>query len=177
MTIQKYKSLSAISLLVLVLTPVFIAVYFLAQQTIIRNEMKEKLEEEALLTFKIVEKSVSWIEKGKELLVDGKLFDVKSFKNTGGYLEVTGLFDEMELSLQHRLIFQQNPAKDNKQKQEFIYQLLIQQQAEKTKLPSWEISLFKNVFVYNPTLPDIMLRDPYLLLIPKPPDTIVQTKV
>jgi len=90
---------------------------------------------------------------------------------------VTGLFDEMELSLQHRLIFQQNPAKDNKQKQEFIYQLLIQQQAEKTKLPSWEISLFKNVFVYNPTLPDIMLRDPYLLLIPKPPDTIVQTKV
>jgi hypothetical protein len=83
MTTQKNKSFFAISLLVLVLTPVYIAVYFLAQQTIIRIEMKEKLEEEVLQTFKIVEKKVSWIERGKELLVDGKLFDVKSYKNTG----------------------------------------------------------------------------------------------
>lgn len=135
--------------------------------------MKEQLEQQSLQTIRIPEKNVSWIQKGKELIVDGKLFDVKSYKNNGVYVEVTGLYDEMELSLQHRLIFSQNPEKNARQKQEFIYQILILQQAEKTKLPSWEISLFNNAFTFNPRFPDIMLRDPHLLLLSKPPDTIV----
>jgi hypothetical protein len=172
MTIQKNKFLFVPSLLALVMIPVFIAVFFLVQQNVIRHEMKEKLEQEALQTLRFPEKNLSWIEKGKEMIVDGKLFDVKTFKNTDGFIEVTGLFDEMELSLQHKLIYLHNPVKDGKQKQEFIYQILIQQQAEKTKLPSWEISMFKYVFTYNPAFPDIMLREPYLLLLTKPPDRI-----
>jgi len=42
---QKNKLLSVISLLALVMIPVFIAVFFLAQQSFIRYEMKEKLEQ------------------------------------------------------------------------------------------------------------------------------------
>lgn len=173
MTLQKNKFLSLISLLTLVMLPVFIAVFFLAQQTVIRHEMKEQLEQQSLQTIRIAEKNITWIEKGKELIVDGKLFDVKSSKYTGDYVEVTGLFDEMELSLQHQLIFSQNPEKNGKQKQEFIYQILILQQAEKTKLSSWEISLFKNEFTFTLSFPDIMLRDPHLLLLSKPPQAIV----
>ncbi len=172
MTLYKNKLLSVITLLSLVMIPAFIAVFFLAQQVIIRHEMKEQLEQQSLQTIKIVEKNITWIEKGKELIVDGKLFDVKSFKHTGEYIEATGLFDEMELSLQHKLIYLQNPLKDNKQKQEFIYQILIQQLAEKTRLPSADLFSISIDFTYNPTLPDIKLRDPYLLLLAKPPDNI-----
>lgn len=170
MTFQKNNFLSVSSLLILVMTPVVIAVLFLVQQTVIRHEMKEKLEEEALQTVRIVEKNVTWVEKGKELLVDGKLFDVKSFKHSGGYVEVTGLFDEMEINLQHTLIYLQNPLKDNKQKQEFIYQILIQQQAVKTTLPSAAFFPIDIEGVFNAKLPDITLRSPYLLLLAKPPD-------
>lgn len=172
MTFKKNKPLAVISLLALVMIPLYIAVFFLVQQTIIRHQMMEKLEEEALQTFSVPEKNVTWIEEGKELIVDGKLFDVKFFKTTDGYLEVTGLFDEMELKLQHNLVYLQNPIKDNKQKQEFIYQVLIQQQAENNKLPSSEFFSIDIEFIYIPTLPDISLRDPYLLLLAKPPDNI-----
>jgi uncharacterized membrane protein len=172
MTFQKNNFLSVSSFLALVMTPVLIAVLFLVQQSVIRHEMKEKLEEDALQTLRIVEKNITWIEKGKELLVDGKLFDVKFFKNTGGFVEVTGLFDEMELALQHTLIYLQNPLKDNKQKQEFIYQILIQQLAEKTTLPSADFSSIDIECTYNPALPDIGLRAPYLLLLANPPDNI-----
>lgn len=169
---QKNKLLSVISLLALVMIPVFIAVFFLAQQSFIRYEMKEKLEQEALQTFTVLEKNVTWIEKGKELIVDGRLFDVKSFKTKGEYVEVTGLFDEMESALQHKLIFLQNPLNENKQKQEFIYQILIQQQAENHKLPSPEFFSIDIDFTFIASLPDIRLRDPYLLLLAKPPDNI-----
>ena len=169
---QKNKLLSVISLLALVMIPVFIAVFFLAQQSFIRYEMKEKLEQEALQTFTVLEKNVTWIEKGKELIVDGRLFDVKSLKTKGEYVEVTGLFDEMESALQHKLIFLQNPLKENKQKQEFIYQILIQQLAEKNTLPYADFSSIETECAYNPTLPDIGLRAPYLLLPANPPDNI-----
>jgi hypothetical protein len=173
MTIRKNKFLSLITLLTLVMLPVFIAAFFLVQLTMIRHEMKEQLELQSLQTIRIAEKNISWVEKGKELVINGKLFDVKSLKKTGDYLEVTGLFDELELKLQHQLIFFQNPEKNHKQKQEFIYQILVQQKAEKIELSSWESTFFINELIFNPSLPDIMLRAPHLLLLSKPPEAII----
>ncbi len=173
MTIKKNKLLSLITLLILVMMPAFISSYYLVQQIMIRHEMKEQLEVKSLQTFRIADQNISWVKKGKELIIEGKFFDVKYFKIIGDSAEVTGLFDEMESSLQHQLIFLHNPEKNGKQKQEFIYRILMQQQAEKTQLLPWEISFINTEFIFNPCLPDIMLRDPHLLFLPKPPDQIV----
>ena len=39
---------------------------------------------------------IIWVEKGEEILIEGKLFDVKSFIINGDEIKLTGIFDITE---------------------------------------------------------------------------------
>ena len=72
--------------------------------------MEEKLESEYLETVSIPINEIEWFEKGKELLLHGKLFDVKSSTEQGSEIIFTGLYDEKETRIREkiRLVQQQN---------------------------------------------------------------------
>ncbi len=69
----------------------------------IRHEMKEKLEQQLLQTVTLSENEVQWVKPGKEILVEGKMFDVKSFSSEKGQYRFTGLFDHEETALVNHL--------------------------------------------------------------------------
>jgi hypothetical protein len=64
-----------------------------------RHEAKERMEREAMVTVTIPAGDLHWHKRGKELVIDGKLFDVKTLRQTGGQIILTGLFDEAETAI------------------------------------------------------------------------------
>ena len=56
--------------------------------------MLEKLEEAHVQIVHIHAKDLIWIKKNKEILVHGKMFDVKQLTLENNVYSITGLFDE-----------------------------------------------------------------------------------
>jgi len=83
--------------------PFTLSVYFLVQQEMIHFNIHKAFEEQSLQTMRIIKADAEWINEGKELLINGKLFDVKYIREAGNYIEVTGLFDGKEDELNHQL--------------------------------------------------------------------------
>ena len=94
----------AVVFIIVAFTPLLLPVYFLVQQKVIQFNVHEALEEGTLQTITIHRSDITWTRQEKELLLNGKLFDVKNFTCSGDYLTVTGIFDgkEDELNLQLR---------------------------------------------------------------------------
>ena len=90
-------------LLCVVLVPTLYLAFSLTQQRWIKWEMQEKLEKSQLTTLTLSTHSIQWAKKGKEMLIDGKLFDVKSIAVVNGLATIKGLFDEEETSLSKRI--------------------------------------------------------------------------
>ncbi len=90
--------------------------------------MKEELESKMLHSITLNSNAIHWVKKGKEIVVDGRYFDVKSIVYTiNGTAIVTGLFDEEETALVQEL--QKNQKKNNsqgtKQLAQFFQLLLV----------------------------------------------------
>ena len=93
------KKITAFGLLLLVAIPLFFSVGILVKQKIIQYQRSERLETELLQTITISSEKINWVKPGKEILVDGKLFDVKSFKTEEKKILLTGFFDSEEDNL------------------------------------------------------------------------------
>lgn len=90
------KRLAAFGLLLLVALPLFFTVNLLVKQKVIQSHREQRFDTELLQTVVIDAQKISWIEEEKELLIDGKLFDVKSFERTGANIVLRGFFDHKE---------------------------------------------------------------------------------
>lgn len=108
MNLRKPISVLALSLVLILPSLVFFA--YRVQQWQVRHEMEEKLESAYLETVSIPINEIDWFEEGKELLVNGKLFDVKSSTKIGSQIIFTGLYDEKETKIREKikLVQQQN---------------------------------------------------------------------
>jgi hypothetical protein len=93
------KRISAFFLLLTSCMPFLFTLFFLVKQQIIRHEMKEKLEKEISHTIVVPKNEVVWVRYQKEISIDAKLFDVKSFSEENGLCFFVGLFDAEESSL------------------------------------------------------------------------------
>lgn len=61
--------------------------------------MKEKMEKQLLHTIALKNENIVWVKANKEIVVDGKMFDVKFYTTTNGVTTFTGLYDEEETRL------------------------------------------------------------------------------
>jgi hypothetical protein len=62
--------------------------------------MKERLEESiAFHTISLANHEITWVKKGKEIWVQGKMFDIKTMHSYHGITTFTGLFDHEETVL------------------------------------------------------------------------------
>ena len=90
------KKIFALALLFAVVAPLLFFAGYLVKQSLIQNEMEEQLETKALQTITTDLTGVQWLKKNKEVIIEGKLFDVKSYTITGNKIILTGLFDKDE---------------------------------------------------------------------------------
>ncbi len=101
---SRYKQIIVtVVLLVITSIPCLLFVYYQSAQWYIRHEMEEKLENEQLQTIAIPVSDVKWYKENKEIIVGGKLFDVKSVEYRDGIARFTGLYDDQETNIKTQL--------------------------------------------------------------------------
>jgi len=61
--------------------------------------MKERMEKQLLQTITLPNSEIQWVKKGKEIRVQGKMFDIKSIEYKKGATIFHGLYDEEETLL------------------------------------------------------------------------------
>jgi hypothetical protein len=98
------KKISASLFILLGFTPLLFIIYTSIKQQEIRQNMKRQLEIKMLHTITLAKKEVHWLKEGKELIINGRMFDVKSFQPAGdGKISFTGLYDDDETSLVNKV--------------------------------------------------------------------------
>ena len=90
-------------MLLLTAAPLFAIFLIQQQQKKIQYEMKDRLEEQWLLTVSVFQEDVHWIKPGKEIWLKGRMFDIKSSNIKNGTYTFTGLYDEDETMLVKQL--------------------------------------------------------------------------
>lgn len=83
--------------------------------------MKEKLEQKLVHNISVAEAKVVWVKYKKEIQVDGKMFDIKSFREENGQYHFTGLFDDDETALNN--YFEKNTEKKNERSNRLLASL------------------------------------------------------
>jgi hypothetical protein len=87
------KIITAFVLLLILAVPLFFSVLVMVEQQVTQYERNERFSEEVLQTITASSVAVYWLEPGKEILINGKLFDVKSFVIKDNSISLTGFFD------------------------------------------------------------------------------------
>jgi hypothetical protein len=98
------KQIAAFVLLLLVAMPMVLLSGLLIKKKIVHYQREERFETEHLQTVIIFAQNPSWVKLEKEILIDGKLFDVKSIKKIGSNLLLTGFFDHKEDKLKKGIV-------------------------------------------------------------------------
>src|SRR5687767_10293251 len=87
----------------------------------IKKRMEASLETEALTRIRIPATDVVWYEEGREIMVQGKMFDIKTYSISNGIFTAEGIFDEEETEVVNRL----NGHWSEKQQTHVVIQLLL----------------------------------------------------
>ncbi len=102
-------------LLVLAAMPLVYILFARVHQQSIRYKMKEQLEAQILQTVVIPGNEIVWVKDGKEIWVNGRMFDIRSTHLQNGLYVFRGLYDNDETSLLKQLQKdQQNSTSENK---------------------------------------------------------------
>ncbi len=138
------KKILASLLLLLLATPLFFFIGYLVKREIVYHEMMEKLESASLHTITLDLAEVNWIKANKEVMIEGKLFDVKNSEIIDNKIKLTGLFDYEETKLEKDFTdtFHTNQNRStpfNPSKLKFIFNLYF-----KEALSSISLSIFQN---------------------------------
>jgi len=93
---RRRKNITALGLLLLLAIPLIFSVTVVVRQKVLQYQRRARFETEILITIKISPEKLYWIKHEKEILVDGKMFDVKSYHKEGDQISLTGFFDHKE---------------------------------------------------------------------------------
>ncbi len=61
--------------------------------------MKHRMEEQLLQSIILADNEIHWVKEGKEIWVQGKMFDIKSTEHKKGMTIFHGLYDDDETAL------------------------------------------------------------------------------
>jgi hypothetical protein len=93
------KKIISVLFIVLGLTPLLFTLAFTIKQQSIRHRMKERMEIQALHSITLADNEIRWAKEGKEIWVNGKMFDIKRSDHKNGLTTFYGLYDEDETLL------------------------------------------------------------------------------
>lgn len=131
--------------------------------------MKEELEKQSLCSVTVHESKIVWMKPGKEILVNGKMFDIKSSETSKGYTTFTGLYDEEE-TLLNRLLDETWKRKSTDQNNNIITHLFHLLKGFFNEKNSLENNLLAETNSYR-ELPATKLTSSFIPLITPPPQS------
>lgn len=91
-----YKNIIAFGLTLLLSIPILFSVVNLIKQKVLQSARNERFGTETLQSITIAKENLHWLKKGKEVIIDGKYFDVKSYTTDGDKIMLTGFYDNPE---------------------------------------------------------------------------------
>ena len=107
------KPVSIVLIVGMMCLPGIVCVYYEWRQHVVREEMEEKLEHEKLLHLQIAVSEINWYKEGKEILINGALFDIKAIEVIDNIAYISGLYDVHELQIKNQVhSLQQKQEKD-----------------------------------------------------------------
>ena len=113
--------------------------------------MEERLEESITLhTIIIPDNEIHWEEEGREIWVDGKLFDIKSSHSVNGVTSFTGLYDYAETALKKQL--KENLDRNDQNDNQLISQLITSLQQlffEENATATGVFNLTRSAFLFT----------------------------
>jgi hypothetical protein len=116
------KKISASLFILIGFTPLLFVIYTSIKQQEIRHNMKQQLEIKMLHTITLAKNEVHWLKDGKEILINGRMFDVKGSHPAGnGKISFTGLYDDDETALVNKM--NKNQENENKAGGKLLAQL------------------------------------------------------
>ncbi|HEX5654780.1 MAG TPA: hypothetical protein VFX58_17005 [Chitinophagaceae bacterium] len=157
--------ISSVSFLLLGLLPWAFIFLFHIRENQIQHRMKERLEEKiAFHTISLADHEINWVKEGKEIWVQGKMFDIKTMRTHNGITTFTGLFDHEEtvLKKQWQAGWQKQTAQDTQSLSRFFSFLLYYPASPDAGWPGGEITRTLSFMITS------KLIHPYNL-IPTPP--------
>jgi hypothetical protein len=164
------KQIKASFFLFLTVLPLLFFLFLFSHQKFIRWQMKEKLEQEHLVSITLSESDFQWHEKDKEIIYNEHYFDVKSIiKLPDHKLLITGLYDYQEQKL-HESIARMHDKKSDKTTHKLIQQLLafIATEPVYNRIDCFSLqSILSSFDFYDPSL-----RYCYLPIIIPPPKVV-----
>lgn len=83
--------------------PICLSALFLGGRLLIRETNWEDPGGSRLESFSLPARDLVWYEKDRELLIGGRMFDVKSIEMKDGVAHITGFFDDLETELNRAL--------------------------------------------------------------------------
>ena len=98
------KIITAFVLLLLLALPLFFSLLVLVKQQIAQSQRNEKFSKKILQTITVSTSAIYWVKPEKEILFNGKLFDVKSYSKIGSSISLTGFFDHKEDKLVQQIV-------------------------------------------------------------------------
>lgn len=140
-------------LLVLAAMPLVYILFARVHQQSIRHMMKERLESQILQTVVLPEEEILWVKDGKEILVNGRMFDIRSAYLQNGEYVFTGLYDDDETQLLKQL--QNNQQKSNSEDQLLVHLFQFLQSFYHNQQPEFafcENIDFDKLFAITPSL-------------------------
>jgi hypothetical protein len=98
----------------LVTVPQLFIVLLLGFQVYVRHRLEERFEQQTAVNLVLPQSDLVWVKPGREILVNGQMFDIKTIRYEGGKAHIWGIFDEEETEIMHLLKGQANPLKNDK---------------------------------------------------------------
>ncbi len=128
--VDKQKKILTMIMLLIVVAPLLLYTVYLVKQKLIQHQMLESLESSSLQIVSINSIDFKWEKANKEVIINGELFDVKSFEMKDGKVILKGLYDveEKKLKNNYAKLFHQkndNPSPLDKLLLKFIFATAI----------------------------------------------------
>lgn len=164
------RNLLAALLLLIISLPSLTFIYWKVQEVLVRWEMQEKLEYTSLQTITLPVNMVEWYDKGREVLIEGNLFDVKSYYTRDNEIVLTGLFDAAETNIQNHvkeLLKQQQEDEATRENAEYSF---VSISLFTEQLPSWLINPPDNILTKRYQRDINKIPSVYLSLAVPPPE-------
>ena len=107
------KNILFLLLFVVMLVPVAAPFVLQLRIILIESDAAERLERNHLEVLHIPAKNILWTKQGKEIIINNRLFDVKEFSRNTKEIVVTGIYDEVETTLEKQMtgLWQQQQSK------------------------------------------------------------------
>jgi hypothetical protein len=93
------RHIIAIFLCCLVMLPLLFSGGLQIFQLYLKQRASYRMEHGQMQNLVIPIEKVQWMEEGREIMVDGKMFDLASYSVEDGFLKARGVFDERETTV------------------------------------------------------------------------------